>query len=301
MSIVYFGTAEFAVPALEAVVSHVSLVVSQPDRLGGRGMKPQVSPVKKKALELGLEVATPEKARAPEFVARIASLAPELLLVAAYGQILSSSLLETGRNGGINLHGSVLPKYRGAAPIQRAIFDGETETGVTLMQMDRGMDTGDIIAIARLAIGSEETYGELAQRLGELAGDMAKRWLPQLLSGAYTRQPQENEQATMAPKVSKEEAQLQFRSPAQLEYNRFRAFYPSPGPFLITSVGRLKIGAARLSGVIGEPGTIVGPDTVAFEEGSIQLIEVQPEGKKRMSGRDFVNGYRLGIGQSIAP
>ena len=169
MRIVYFGTSDFAVPALRALAEHVVLVVSQPDRPTGRGMKLQSSPVKKLALELGLPVETPEKARTPEFVEQVAAIGADVHVVAAYGQILSVKLLETAKNGGINLHGSILPAYRGAAPIQRSILNGDHETGVTLMQMDKGMDTGDMIAVAKTPIGPDETYGELQTRLSEIA------------------------------------------------------------------------------------------------------------------------------------
>src|SRR5262249_18938452 len=151
----------FAVPALQELKDHISLVVTQPDRPSGRGMRMHSSPVKEAALEIGLPVETPEKSRAPEFVERLQSENADALVVASYGQILSQRVLDSAKRGGINLHGSILPKYRGAAPIQRAILDGEPETGITLMQMDKGMDSGDIIAIERTPIGSDETYGEL--------------------------------------------------------------------------------------------------------------------------------------------
>lgn len=299
MRIVFFGTADFAVPALRAVADSVVLVVSQPDRPKGRGAALQSSPVKLAAMELGLPVETPEKARDPEFVARIRELDADFLLVAAYGQILSVSLLESARQGGINLHGSILPLYRGAAPIQRAIQNGDAETGVTLMQMEKGMDTGDMIAIEKLAIGDDETYGELAARLGDLAGEMAKTWSPRLAAGDYPRSPQDHALATHAPKVTKEEAELKFGEPIDMAYNDFRAFTPSPGAWIQTNQGRLRLSAVRKSPAIGEPGTIVASDTIAFQGGSLQLLEVQPEGRKRMSGRDFINGSRLRIGESL--
>lgn len=299
MRIVYLGTADFAVPALRVVAESVVLVVSQPDRPSGRGMQLKASPVKEVALELGLPVETPEKARAPEFVDHIRSLEADFLLVAAYGQILSLNLLESARHGGINLHGSILPRYRGAAPIQRCIENGDRETGVTLMQMDKGMDTGDMIAIERLAIGPDETYGELAVRLGDLAGEMARQWAPRLAAGDYPRTPQDPAQATHAAKVTKDEAELRCEMEIDRAYDRFRAFTPSPGPWLQTRFGRLRIGAARKSEAEGTPGTITGPDLLAFHGGSLQLIEVQPEGKKRMSGRDFFNGMRLEKGALI--
>jgi methionyl-tRNA formyltransferase len=301
VKIVYFGTADFAVPALREVAPHVVLVVSQPDRPTGRGMKMQPSPVKTAALELGLPVETPGKARDPEFVDSVRELAADFLLVAAYGQILSVALLEAANQGGINLHGSILPHYRGAAPIQRCLQNGDRETGVTLMQMDKGMDSGDMIAIERLPIAPDETYGELAARLGDLAGQMAGSWAERLANGDYPRTPQNHDEATYAPKVTKEEAELKFDEPVELAYNDCRAFTPSPGAWLQTKVGRLRIGSARKLDTSGEPGVLLASDVLAFQGGSLQLLEVQPEGKKRMSGRDFFNGYRLSIGESLRP
>ncbi|HEY3779989.1 MAG TPA: methionyl-tRNA formyltransferase [Fimbriimonadaceae bacterium] len=326
MSIVYFGTGSFAVPPLEAIASRVSLVVTQPDRRSGRGMAEQSSQVKLKALELGLPVETPEKARDPSFVSLVASFAPSILVVASYGQILSTALLETAKNGGINLHGSILPKYRGAAPIQRAILNGETETGVTLMQMDRGMDTGDMIEIRRTPIGPDETYGELQDRLSAHAAEQIGDWVDHLVAGDYPRLPQDSELATIAPKITKEEAELHFDRDAAAEYNRFRAFTPAPGAFISTKFGKVRVSEARLTSpsaesdpgptsLVGEglvpqskiewggrgfsPGTILGPNSVAFANGSLELLQVQPEGRKRMSGKDYFNGMRLKVGDSL--
>lgn len=302
MKLIYFGTAEFAVPALRAVSDSVSLVVSQPDRPSGRGMKLSPSPVKLAALELGIQVETPEKSRAPEFVDRLRQEKADALLVAAYGQILSTAVLDSARMGGINLHGSILPEYRGAAPIQRCILDGQEETGVTLMQMDKGMDSGDVIAIERIPIDPEETYGELAVRLAKVAAGMAQDWMPKIAIGNYSRTPQDHSLATHAPKVTKDEAELSVFREGQAEYNRYRAFTPSPGTFLRTRFGVLKVSEARFrdeptpAGLIGgfAEGVILG-----FGDGALDLVTVQPEGKKRMSGRDFANGFRLRVGDSL--
>lgn len=301
MRLVYFGTSEFAVPALRAVADSVALVVSQPDRPSGRGLRLHPSPVKAAALEMGLPCETPEKSRDPQFVARLRDIEADALLVAAYGQILSTSVLESARRGGINLHGSILPKYRGAAPIQRAILDGERETGVSLMQMDRGMDTGDVIAIERMPIGPDETYGELQSRLADLAAQMAAQWMPRIAVGDYPRTPQDSMSASLAPKVSKQEAELAFERQAILEYRRFRAFTPSPGAYLATSGGPLRIHRARYAAASGSPGTVVwvSPLVVAFAEGALQLAEVQPAGRPRMAGRDYANGARLRPGSVL--
>lgn len=302
MKLVFFGTGSFAIPALRNLREHVSLVVTQPDRPSGRGMKLKPSEVKTAALEMGLQVETPEKSRAPEFVERLQSLDADALVVASYGQILSQKVLDSARQGGINLHGSILPKYRGAAPIQRAVLEGEAETGVTLMQMDKGMDTGDMISIVKTPIGADETYGELQDRLALIAGEMAQEWMPRIVAGDYQRIPQDNDQATLAPKIEKAEGQLQFQKDAEDEYRRFRAFTPAPGAFLMTNLGLLKISAARLGTESGEPGVVLstgGSCQVAFGSGSLHLLEVQPEGKKRMSGRDFANGMRLKPGARL--
>ena len=296
MNLIFFATAEFAVPSLYALKEHVCLVVSQPDRPGRRGMKLQASPIKQAALELGLPVETPEKSRAPEFVERLRLENADALVVAAYGQILSQAVLDSANRGGINLHGSILPKYRGAAPIQRCILDGENETGVTLMQMDKGMDTGDIIEIARTPIYPDETYGELQGRLAVIAADLATEWMPRIVEGNYPRIPQNNDEATHAPKVQKEEAELSFERDAADEYNRYRAFTPAPGAWIKTNAGQMRISRMARSDLDGASGEILetAPNlTVAFQSGALQFIEVQPEGKKRMSGRDFANGARL--------
>jgi len=301
MSLIYFGTGSFAVPALQALASQIQLVVTQPDRPSGRGLRMQPSPVKQAALDLGLEVATPEKTRAPEWAELFESLKPDALVVASYGQILSQRVLDSAKFGGINLHGSILPEYRGAAPIQRSILHGDDLTGITLMQMDKGMDTGDIIEIVTTPIGADETYGELQDRLALIAAELANAWVPRILEGKYPRTPQDSTRATIAPKIEKSEAELSIERDAKGEYARIRAFLPSPGPFIRTQVGTMRISSAKFSGMAGEAGTILelNPLTVAFRDGSIQFLEVQPEGKKRMSGRDFANGARLKLGMRL--
>ncbi len=302
MKLIYFGTGTFAVPSLRVLAPHISLVVTQPDRPSGRGMKLQPSIVKIVAQELGLSVETPEKSRAPEFVERLIAENADALVVASYGQILSQKVLDSTRMGGINLHGSILPKYRGAAPIQRCILEGETETGVTLMQMDKGMDTGDEIEIARTPIGPDETYEELQDRLALVAADLIERWIPRIVAGDYPRTPQDSEKATMAPKIEKAEAELDFSREAGEEYNRFRAFTPAPGAFVRTNLGQIKIAKARFHDSTGDQGSVLAIQDgciVAFAGGAIEFLEVQPEGKKKMSGRDFANGARLKPGACL--
>jgi methionyl-tRNA formyltransferase len=279
-------------------------VVTQPDRPSGRGNRVQATPVKEAALQLGLPVEAPEKSRSPEFVERLRQEDADVLVVAAYGQILSQKVLDSARRGGINLHGSILPEYRGAAPIQRCIQDGRTETGVTLMQMDRGMDTGDMIDVARLAIDPDETYGELQDRLALVGAELAREWIPRIVAGDYSRTPQDHERATHAAKVEKAEAELRFERDARQEYDRFRAFTPTPGPFLVTNRGPVRLSVVRFTEGEGEPGTILrtSPElVVAFAGGALELRELQPEGKKRMSGKDFANGARLRPGDRLLP
>jgi methionyl-tRNA formyltransferase len=302
MRLVFFGTGTFAVPALRALAPHVALVVAQPDRPSGRGMRLHPAPTKLAAQELGIPVETPEKSRAPEFVERLAAERADALVVGSYGQILSQRVLDAAARGGINLHGSILPKHRGAAPIQRCLLAGETTTGITLMQMDKGMDTGDVIAVETLDIGPDETYGDLQDRLAELAARMAQDWMPRVVAGDHPRTPQNDAEATLAPKVEKAEAELVPERPAKAEYDRFRAFTPTPGAFLRTSVGLLKVSRARLLDVNGEPGTVAALGegcAVAFVGGALELLEVQPEGKKRMTGRDFANGGRPCLGSCL--
>jgi methionyl-tRNA formyltransferase len=303
MRVVYFGTSEFAVPALRVLAPRVVLVVTQPDRPSGRGMKLTPSPVKKIALELGLPVETPEKARDPEFVEKILALRADVHVVAAYGQILSVKLLETAKRGGVNLHGSILPKYRGAAPIQRAIFEGESETGVTLMQMAKGMDTGDMIDVVRTPIQPNETYGELHARLADIAAIQIGDWIERIVAGNYPRVIQDEAQATHASKIDRSETELSFGRGAESEYLRFRAFTPNPSCFLNTAVGRLKLVEMGRSELSGEPGTILSlnPLIIAFKQHSLILKVVQPEGKPKVAGSDWANGQRLSIGDSIAP
>lgn len=302
MRVVYFGTAPFAVPALERLAPHVVAVVAQPDRPAGRGLREQVTPVRAKALELGLTVLTPAKARAPEFVEAFRAMAPDVAVVAAYGQILSQRLLDVPSQGCFNLHGSVLPRWRGAAPVQRAVEAGDRESGVTLMKMDAGMDTGDMVAVERTPVGPDETAGELYARLATLAGEMAAQWIERLALGEFTLSPQDDSLATHARKVTREDAFLDPGLDGRTAYNRFRGMTPAPGAWALTPRGVLKVTQARWSESSGAPGTVLATRphvTVAFATGSLELHQVQPEGKPRMSGLDYANGARLAVGDKL--
>lgn len=299
MRLIYFGTASFAVPALAALADHVVLVISQPDRPTGRGMKLTPSPVRQFALERGIPTLTPERPRGDEFLETLRALEPDVLLVAAYGHILNEAVLTLAPRGAINLHGSILPKYRGAAPIQRCLMEGEAESGVTLMQMDRGMDTGDIIDIVRTPIGEDETCGELQDRLALLAAELATTRMPKIVAGNYPRTPQDNALATHAAKLTREDGRLDVNQPMIEAYARFRGVTPAPGAFIETDYGRLKITRARRGERQGTAGQYIGDDELAFADGSLKLLEVQPEGRGRMSLDAVVNGWRLRPGQSL--
>lgn len=305
MRIVFFGTGLFAVPALRVCASHCVLAVSQPGRPSGRGLTVRPSAVEVAARELGLPVETPEKARDPEFIARVRDHSPDLLVVASYGQILKQSLLDAARIAPINLHGSILPAWRGAAPIQRAVEAGDRQTGVTLMRMDAGMDTGPMIDVARTPVEADETSGELQERLAFIAADLLALWLPRLGSGEFEAVPQPEAGVSLAPKIAKEDARIDPRNPGNAEYDRYRAFTPAPGAFLSTRLGILKVRRARLiQGTNEAPGNItLSKDglVLACAGGSLLLDEVQAEGKRRTSGLDLANGARLKTGDNLLP
>ncbi len=305
MKIVFFGTGVFAVPALKVCAPYCVLAVSQPGKPSGRGLQIRPSAVEAAAREFGLNVATPEKARDPEFIARVRDLEPDLLVVASYGQILRQSLLDAARVAPINLHGSILPAWRGAAPIQLAIEAGDGETGVTLMRMDAGMDTGPMIDVVRTPIGGDEAAGELQLRLADLGAEMLSVWLPRLGAGSFEAVPQPEEGISLASKITREDAKLDPKGRGKAEYDRYRAFTPAPGAFLVTRLGTLKVHRARLiEGTDAASGDITldrNGLVLAFAESSLVLDEVQAEGKRRTSGIDWANGARLKTGDNLLP
>jgi methionyl-tRNA formyltransferase len=304
VKLVYFGTSAFAVPALKVLAPNVALVVTQPDRPSGRGMAARASDVKNAAKTLGLPVESPEKSRKRAFVERLRAFEADAFIVASYGQILSKSLLALPKRGCFNLHASLLPKYRGAAPIQYAVLNGDTVTGVTLMLMDVGMDTGDLIAKAVTEIGPDETAGELHDRLAKTAAALAVEWIERLVAGDFPRTPQSESDATYAPKVTKADAELDFERPANEEYDRYRAFTPFPGAWVVTARGRIGVRRAIPGrGSRAVPGTVVAtnPFEVAFSSGSLVFDTVQPEGRKAVPGPDFANGARIKPGDCLKP
>ncbi|MEA2568425.1 MAG: methionyl-tRNA formyltransferase [Acidobacteriota bacterium] len=295
MRILFLGTPRFAVPTLEALarVHEIVLVVAQPDKPAGRGMHLQAPAVAVKAKELGLPLAQPLKARDPEFLARVAELNADAGVVIAYGKILVASLLALPRFGFLNVHASILPYYRGAAPIQRAIERGEPETGVTIMRVDEELDHGAIFAIERTAIGPDERTPSLSARLSTLGADALLPVLDQLANGTAVETPQQHELATYAAKIEKEEGHVRWSDSARTIYDKFRAFDPWPGVF--TDNFRL-IELARASGD-GVPGSVLSIDdegvVVACGEGALRVVTLQRAGKPKMSAADYVRAGRL--------
>jgi methionyl-tRNA formyltransferase len=305
---IFFGTPKLAVPSLEALheIADVVRVICQPDQPAGRGMKLRAPPVKERALELGLEVAQPTKVRPPEFAAELAALNADVALVIAYGRILPKAVLEAPRRGCVNVHASLLPRWRGAGPIQWAIASGDAETGVCLMQMDEGMDTGAVIAIERTPIDPNETAAVLGDRLATMAAALVREKLRAFVDGAIGSTPQPAEGVTLAPLLKKEDGRIDWRMSAQAIHDRARAFNPWPGAYTDLDGKRVKIDATRVSerdGALGEPGTIIdvsGDLRVACGRGAVSIVSVTPEGKRSMAAKQFTNGYRVSPGMRFS-
>jgi methionyl-tRNA formyltransferase len=309
MKLVFCGTPQFAVPSLEHLVAaafEVQLVVTQPDRPQGRGMEITAPPVKQAAQKLGLPVLQPDKIKAnADFQNELRTLSPEAIIVVGYGRIIPLWMLELPRRGNINVHASLLPKYRGAAPIQWAIARGEKVTGVTTMLLNEGLDTGDILLQKELPILPEDNSLTLAPRLAELGAGLLVETLRGLEQGSIHPVAQEHSLATLAPILKKEDGQIDFSRTATEVHNRLRGFQPWPGASTQFRGKNLKIITAQPSPekVPLAPGELrwreerllagCGSETV------LDLLEVQPEGKKSMSARDFVSGYRPAAGERL--
>lgn len=308
MKVIFTGTSDFAVPSLEAVIaSHhdILAVVTQPDKPSGRGQGMHISPVKEVALAHNIPILQPEKIK--EAVDEIKALGPiGVMIVVAYGQKIPLALLEWPAKGVVNVHGSILPKYRGAAPIQHAIMAGETETGVTTMLMDEGWDTGDILLQDTLAIGPTETAGELSDRLALLGGKLLIRTLEGLEDGTIGPIPQDDDLATLAHSLPRDAGVIDWSLPADVIVNRVRGCIPKPGAFTKHNGSLLKVWNAVIekpAGRLGEPGEALTVQdkgvTVAAGDGSVRLIDVQPESRKRMRAADYARGAKLTAGDRL--
>ncbi len=313
--ILMFGTGDFAVPTFLRLLDsgfHVLALVTQPDRPQGRKQELIPSRIKQEALNRGVPVEQPENVNAPESLDHLRPYQPDLFVTAAYGQILSADLLSIPRLGGINLHGSILPSYRGAAPVARAIEHGESESGVTVIRMTPRIDAGGMIAFARTPIGPDETAGELEDRLSEIGAPLIVETIPKLLDGSATILPQDLSKVTKAPKLRKESGRIDWNKPAQAVHNLVRAMQPWPMASTFWHPAdaskppmRLIVHRTEVTTAGGEPGTVLEVDRdgliVGAGEGSVRLLVVQPPGKKPMPVADFLRGHHVQIGDRFGP
>lgn len=311
LEIIFCGTPGFAVPVLDALLDRgcrIAAVITQPDRPVGRGRRVKFSPVKARALEEGLEVWQPERLSDPGIIRQIRELEPDVLVTAAYGRIVPREVLAIPTRGCINVHASLLPKYRGAAPIQWALMQGETVTGITTFFMDEGMDTGDIILQAETAVGPEDTAGTLQDRLAELGARVLLRTLRLVAAGEAPRRPQDHGAATYAPRLTRELERIDWSRPAGRLADLFRALDPHPGAYTDWRGRRLKIfkgSPAPVSGETTVPGQVLAADpgagdlVVATGEGALALYEVQPENARRMTVAEFLRGADLAPGNVL--
>ena len=301
MRLIFLGTPEFAVPTLEAIVKaghQVAAVVTQPDRPRGRGQKAAASAVKQAALGLGLTVYQPERVRRPEAVEYLRGMAGDAMVVVGYGQIIPQVVIDLVPLGIINVHASLLPRYRGAGPVQWAIVRGETRTGVTTMRINAGLDTGDMLLKAETEIGPDENAVELGVRLAAMGARLLVETLERLAEDRIVPEKQDDSQATLAPLLKKEDGAIDWRLPAREIHNRVRGLQPWPGAQtsfrgVPLHVWKSRLCAAARSGKLPGQFVSVKPVVVACGEGSLELLEVQLEGRKRVSAADFANGQRL--------
>ena len=307
MKLIFCGTPLFAVPTLSKLVEtgfSVSLVVTQPERPRGRGLELSASPVKQRALELGLALTQPATIRSnEEFREQLITLAPEAIVVVGYGRIIPHWMIDLPPLGNINLHGSLLPKYRGAAPIQWAIASGEKVTGVTTMRIDAGLDTGDILLQRERSLKADDTSPTVAIRLASIGADLMVETLRELQAGTIHPRPQDHAQATLAPILKKEDGRIAFSRSADEIMNRLRGFQPWPGAFTTFRGKNLNVPAATaIDRNISAGELVVEADRILVGCGgatSLALLEVQMDGKKRMTARDFINGYRPKTGEKL--
>lgn len=312
MRIVFMGSAELACPSLDRLMGTSGLevvgVVTQPDRPKGRSRQMAACPVAELARRRGVASLSPEKVNTPENIAALIQLRPDMIVVVAYGQILKQEILALPPMGCLNLHGSLLPKYRGAAPIQWAIANGETASGVTVMFMNERMDAGDMILAREVPVGPDDTGGTLAATLAGIGADLLIEGVLAVRDGRAVRTPQDERRVTLAPKLTKQDGRIDWSMPAVSIHNRVRAFNPWPGGWATLFGPRtgfvLRIVRTRVEPVsMATPGTVTalgddGPLVAAGCDG-VRLLEVQPEGKRPMSGADFLRGYPLQVGMTI--
>jgi methionyl-tRNA formyltransferase len=310
MRIVFMGTPEFAVPSLEALLAsgdQVVGIVTQPDRPKGRGQQLTPSPVKQIAQREAIPLLQPVKMKAPEFLEPLAAWKPDLIAVTAFGRILHPGILSLPPMGCVNVHGSLLPKYRGAAPIQWAVINGETETGITTMLMDEGMDTGPMLLQERIPILPDDTAGTLAPRLASLGGQLLVETITQLKAGGLTPRVQDHSQATLAPLLKKEDGVIDWKADAQSIANRVRGLSPWPGAYTFHGQERWNIWkAVAVQESTAEPrGALLAVTKqslkVATGNGVLELLEIQTANSKRMSVGQFLAGHRISPGEKLGP
>jgi methionyl-tRNA formyltransferase len=307
LNLVFCGTPQFAVPTLETLVEagfQVQLVVTQPDRPRGRGLEMSPSPVKQHALELGLQIVQPDKIKNnEEFRSRLSTLKPESIVVVGYGRIIPQWMIDLPPLGNINLHASLLPKYRGAAPIQWAIASGETVTGVTTMKIDSGLDTGDILLQQEIPIGPRDTAVTIAPQMASIGAELMSDTLQGLRAGTVRPTPQDNTKASLAPILKKEDGEIEFHRSAGEIYDRLRGFQPWPGAYTSFRGKSLLVWDAKpLQRAMKEAELALETDRLIVGCGTgtaLELLALQPQGKKRMAARDFVHGYRPESGEKL--
>jgi methionyl-tRNA formyltransferase len=310
LRIVFMGTPELAAVSLQALVAasefEVVSVVTQPDQPKGRGLKLQPSPVKEIALRENLPVLQTERAREENFIKQLAALQSELIAVAAYGQILPKAILDLPRHGCLNVHTSLLPKYRGAAPIQHAILNGDSETGVRIMQMDVGLDTGDMLAQETTAIQASDNSQTLHDRLAEIGAKLLVKTIPDYVSGKIQPRPQPSEGVTYAGKIKKQDGQIDWSQPARVIWNRVRAMVPWPGAFTHLAgppQQLLKIWEAETVERTGETGCVLQADrsgiVIACGSEALRILTLQREGGRRLNAAEFLTGHPLRVGQKV--
>jgi methionyl-tRNA formyltransferase len=311
LRIIFMGTAELSCASLEKLFANknfqIIAVVTQPDKPKGRELKLQFSPVKILAEKLGLKILEPAKARNENFISELCELKPDLIVVVAYGQILPPTILDLPKFGCVNVHTSLLPKYRGASPIQSAILNDETETGVTIMKMDAGMDTGEILSQARTPILPQDNSQTLHDRLAQIGAELLVETIPDYVAGKILSQPQKNSEASHTAKIKKEDGKIDWNLSAQEILNRLRAFTPWPGAFTFLKTESksqlLKIWRAEIFEQSGNAGEILSADkngiVVACGKNALRILELQREGGRRLNAQEFLAGQILKIGEKF--